>query len=92
VGATIRVATGELSGTSEQGVRAFKGIPYAAPPVGPRRLRPPQPAAEWSGVRDASRYGAVALQRPMPGIFGELGTPQNPAGDDCLNLNGVRLC
>jgi para-nitrobenzyl esterase len=38
-------------------------------------------------VRDATRYGLVALQRPMPGIFGELGTPQNPSGDECLNLN-----
>ena len=46
-----------------------------------------QPPAAWDGVRDASHYGVVALQRPMPGIFGELGTPQNPAGDDCLNLN-----
>ena len=71
----------------DQGVHSFKGIPYAAPPVGERRLRPPAPAPSWDGVRDASHYGVVALQHPMPGIFGELGTPQSPAGDDCLNLN-----
>jgi para-nitrobenzyl esterase len=85
--ATVRIASGQVSGAQDQGVHAFKGIPYAAPPVGDRRLRPPEPAASWDGVRDASSYGLVALQRPMPGIFGELGTPQNPAGDDCLNLN-----
>jgi para-nitrobenzyl esterase len=85
--ATVRISTGQVSGTEDQGVQAFKGIPYAAAPVGDRRLRPPEPPAAWDGVRDASHYGVVAMQRPMPGIFGELGTPQNPAGDDCLNLN-----
>ena len=84
---TITTASGQVQGSLEGGVHAFKGIPYAAPPVGPNRLRPPQPVAPWDGVRDASRYGLVALQQQMPGIFGELGTPQNPAGDDCLNLN-----
>ncbi len=84
---TVRISTGQVSGAQDQGVHTFKGIPYAAPPVGEQRLRPPAPPAPWDGVRDASHYGVVALQRPMPGIFGELGTPQNPAGDDCLNLN-----
>ena len=87
MGAIVRTAGGQLRGTEEQGVHAFKGIPYAAAPVGPRRLRPPEAAAPWDGVRDARSYGLVALQRPMPGIFGELGTPQNPSGDECLNLN-----
>jgi para-nitrobenzyl esterase len=87
MGATVRISTGQISGAQDQGVHAFKGIPYAAPPVGERRLRPPTAPAAWDGVRDAAHYGAVAPQRPMPGIFGELGTPQNPAGDDCLNLN-----
>src|SRR3954470_12423190 len=84
---TVRISTGQVSGIEEQGVHAFKSIPYAAAPVGERRLRPPSPPAAWDGVRDASRFGVVALQRPMPGIFGELGTPESPAGDDCLNLN-----
>ncbi len=85
--ATVKIATGSVSGAVDQGVQAFKGIPYAAPPVGEHWLRPPAPPASWDGVRDASHFGAVALQHPMPGIFGELGTPQSPAGDDCLNLN-----
>ena len=84
---TVTTTAGAVQGTEERGVQAFKGIPYAAPPVGPNRLRPPQPVAPWEGVRDASNYGLVALQQQMPGVFGELGTPQNPAGDDCLNLN-----
>ena len=70
-----------------RGSTRSRAFPYAAPPVGDRRLRPPQRAGRVDGVRDASHYGVVALQQPMPGIFGELGTPQNPAGDDCLNLN-----
>lgn len=85
--ATVTTTYGQVEGATEYGVHAFKGIPYAAPPVGPRRLRPPEPPEQWDGVRDASSYGLVAIQQPMPGIFGELGTPQNPAGDDCLNLN-----
>ncbi len=88
----VTVSTGTLSGViggpgNRAGVHAFKGIPYAAAPAGDLRLRPPAPAQAWDGVRDASNYGLTAIQQPMPGIFGELGTPQSPAGDDCLNLN-----
>ena len=92
----VTIATGTLEGViggttskpaSEAGIHAFKGIPYAAPPVGDLRLRPPAPPAKWDGVRAAANYGLTALQQPMPGVFGELGTPQSPAGDDCLNLN-----
>ncbi|MDH3756184.1 MAG: carboxylesterase/lipase family protein [Acidimicrobiia bacterium] len=85
--ATVQIASGGVQGADDGGTHAFKGIPYAAPPVGAKRLRPPQPVEPWDGVRPATDYGLVALQQPMPGIFGELGTPQNPAGDDCLNLN-----
>lgn len=85
--AEVRISSGRLGGGDDQGVHAYKGIPYAAPPVGDLRFRPPAAAAGWDGVRDASAYGAVPLQQPMPGIFGELGTPPNPAGDDCLQLN-----
>lgn len=84
---TVTIGSGTLQGADEEGVHAFKGIPYAAPPVGPRRHRPPQPPQPWDGTRNATDYGLVALQQSMPGIFGQLGTPQSPAGDDCLNLN-----
>ncbi|MCY4517782.1 MAG: carboxylesterase/lipase family protein [Acidimicrobiaceae bacterium] len=83
----VTISSGRLAGVDDQGVHAYKGIPYAAPPVGDLRWRPPVAPASWDGVRNASSYGPVALQQPMPGIFGELGTPPNPAGDDCLRLN-----
>jgi para-nitrobenzyl esterase len=83
----VKTASGMVQGAESDGVHAFKGIPYAATPAGDLRLRPPVRPAPWDGVRDATHYGLTALQQPMPGVFGELGTPQSPAGDDCLNLN-----
>jgi para-nitrobenzyl esterase len=56
-GARVRIDTGELQGTVEGSVVAFKGIPYAAPPVGDLRWRAPQPAPAWTGVRQAAEYG-----------------------------------
>ena len=54
---TISVETGKIKGAVQAGVLSFKGIPYAAPPVGDLRWRPPQPAAKWAGVRDATAFG-----------------------------------
>ena len=85
--AEVTITSGRLAGIDDQGVHAYKDIPYAAPPVGDLRFRPPVAPAGWDGVRDASAFGPVALQQAMPGIFGELGTPPNPSGDDCLRLN-----
>ena len=84
---SITISSGKICGADDQGVHAFKGIPYAAAPVGNLRLRPPTAPPPWDGVHDASAYGLTAIQQRMPGIFGEFGTPQSPAGDDCLNLN-----
>jgi para-nitrobenzyl esterase len=56
-GPEVRVATGVVQGARAGGVDSFLGIPYAAPPVGPLRWRPPQPAASWPGVRPATAYG-----------------------------------
>ena len=63
------------------GVLAFKGIPYAAPPVGPLRWRAPQPAAPWNGVRDASAFGAGCLSAL------ENDHRPGPRDEDCLYLN-----
>ena len=82
---TVTVSTGMLSGVQVNGVHAFKGIPYAAPPVGAHRWQPPQPAASWDGVRDASVDGLISWQPLMPPPFGGDNLP--PAGDDCLNLS-----
>ncbi len=57
---------GEVRGSVADGVHTFKGIPYAAPPFGANRLRPPQRVAPWSGVRDTFSYGPKPPQPPIP--------------------------
>jgi para-nitrobenzyl esterase len=83
----VRTTSGQLRGNVRDGVHEFLGVPYAAPPVGPLRFRAPVHPAPWDGERDATHYGAVATQQPVPGIFGEVTTPRFASGDDCLNLN-----
>jgi para-nitrobenzyl esterase len=80
----VSLDSGKIKGATERGVIAFKGIPYASPPVGPLRWRPPQPPKKWSGVRSAAQYGADCMQLPFPSDAAPLGTP--PA-EDCLYMN-----
>ena len=54
---TVKVEGGLLQGTIEDGLRAYQGIPYAAPPVGDLRWRPPHPPSKWDGVRVADQFG-----------------------------------
>jgi para-nitrobenzyl esterase len=73
-------ASGDLAGDGTD-IHVFKGVPYAAPPVGPLRWRPPEPVAPWTGVRDATKFGADCMQKPLahsraPGV-----------SEDCLTLN-----
>jgi para-nitrobenzyl esterase len=82
----VRSADGVLEGvvSADDQVRSFKGIPFAAPPVGPLRWKPPQPVQPWSGVRPALDYGP----RPMQGrIFGDMVFHDNGPSEDCLYLN-----
>ena len=58
----VETASGRVRGTEERGVSVFKGIPYAAPPLGENRFRPPRELAPWTGVRDAFSYGDQAIQ------------------------------
>lgn len=80
----VKVESGQLQGVAKDGVIAFKGVPYAAAPVGDLRWRPPQPAAKWSGIRSAAEYGNDCAQKPFPSDAAPLGTA--PA-EDCLVLN-----
>lgn len=85
-GANPEVTTkaGVLRGVTEGDVSIFKGIPFAAPPVGELRWRPPQPVTPWEGVRDASEYGPNCAQ----GGWGAApGTIAEGSSEDCLYLN-----
>ncbi|MBT2134458.1 carboxylesterase family protein [Croceibacterium sp. LX-88] len=81
---SVTIESGALKGMSADGVLSWKGIPFAAPPVGDLRWRNPQPAAHWSGERKASAYGNDCMQVPFPSDAAPLGTP--PA-EDCLYAN-----
>jgi para-nitrobenzyl esterase len=77
----LHVREGRLVGTREAGTESFRGIPYARPPIGALRFRPPQPAASWKGVRDAKKFGPPCLQydRQKQRVVG--------GQEDCLTLN-----
>jgi len=78
------VEQGVLVGREADGVRAFKGVPYALPPVGDLRWRAPQRAEPWSGERDAGQVGAICVQPPANG---DNGVGPLPMSEDCLTLN-----
>ena len=88
----VAIATGRISGaTLSSGVRAFKGIPFAAPPVGELRWKEPQPAAKWDGVRKAEQFSNVCVQPSQPNRVPNNVTvdlPDSPkTSEDCLYLN-----
>lgn len=80
----IAIDMGRLQGAIEYNMQVFKNIPYAAPPVGDLRWRPPQPAASWSGLRDASKFGGACPQQYIKNLSDGLGLPGD---EDCLKLN-----
>ena len=81
----IPTANGLVRGTVANGVRTWRGIPYAAPPVGELRLRSPQQAGRWSGVLDGSTFGAAPPQSRNPSLTGS--RRRAPMDEDCLTLN-----
>jgi para-nitrobenzyl esterase len=85
---SVRVEQGQLSGTpgSSPDVRVYKGVPFAAPPVGDLRWRAPKPAADWAGVRKADQFSATCMQMPYPEGSLYRSEPQ-PVSEDCLYLN-----
>ena len=75
-----------MTGNESRGVRVFRGIPYARPPVGPLRFQPPQPAEPWSGTLEATRSGPVSVQAALPFLrFVNAGAARQ--SEDCLYLN-----
>jgi len=82
-GPTAAVAGGTVAGRLENGVHVFRGIPYAAPPIGTQRWRPPQPAGAWDGVRDAGAFGPACPQPERR----DRRTGVGETAEDCLYLN-----
>ncbi|MBU0823427.1 MAG: carboxylesterase family protein [Alphaproteobacteria bacterium] len=82
----VEAPAGSLRGSDDRGVRVFKGIPYAAPPVGERRWRPPAEPAAWDGVRDATKFGAACMQ-PKPRVGNIYAGDMPTMSEDCLSLN-----
>jgi para-nitrobenzyl esterase len=83
----VKTANGTLESTAPpvNGVRSFKGIPFAQPPVGELRWREPQPPQNWTGVRKADAFGARCMQRTGPGA--DYWFRSNGMSEDCLYLN-----
>ena len=81
---TAKVTGGVVEGVVKDGIASFKGIPFAAPPVGDLRWRSPQPVKPWQGVRKANEFGPGPMQDTAFGA--KLGGPQK-ISEDCLYLN-----
>lgn len=80
----VKTVNGFLEGVNESGVKTFKGVPFAAPPVGNLRWREPQPAGTWTGIRKADKFAPRAMQLP---IYGDMNFRSDGISEDCLYLN-----
>jgi len=81
----VTAAAGAAAGVSDRGVAVFRGLPFAAPPVGALRWRPPAPATSWPGVREAKAFGKACPQDSSVSVD-QAGDP-GPTSEDCLFLN-----
>jgi para-nitrobenzyl esterase len=82
----VETTTGKVQGAVKDGIHVFKGIPYAAAPVGELRFRAPQPVTPWEGVREATAFGPVAPQT-VSGVEQLMGATTPVMDEDCLFLN-----
>jgi para-nitrobenzyl esterase len=81
----VQLSSGLLEGiVATTGIREFKGVPFAAPPVGKLRWQPPQPVAKWPGIRAAKAFGPRAMQLPL---YGDMNFRSAGMSEDCLYLN-----
>jgi para-nitrobenzyl esterase len=83
----VRLRGGAVRGTVSARVLACLGIPYAAPPFGANRMRPPQPVQPWAGVRDATAFGPTVPKGDYPPQYAALFPEVVIPGEECLNLN-----
>ena len=74
--AIVKVAGGTLRGEMHEGMRVFRGIPYAEPPLGALRWRPPQPVRKWKGVRAADHWAPECMQPVFPGDLAPSSQPK----------------
>jgi para-nitrobenzyl esterase len=81
----VHTSSGRIRGVPEEGVLVFRGIPYAQPPIGSLRFRPPHKLAAWDGVRDAYTYGPASMQGANP--VNQTSLALSEMSEDCLSLN-----
>ncbi|WBO65515.1 carboxylesterase/lipase family protein [Streptomyces camelliae] len=84
-GPVVRTASGAVRGLREQGLSVFRGIPFAAPPVGPDRFQAPRPPLPWDGIREAYAFGPPPPQET--GFLGRTAQVPFPTGDEWLTVN-----
>src|SRR5690606_39168245 len=77
----VDTTCGKVKGERINGVSVWKGIPYAKPPIGELRFRPPEEPVPWPGIREATRFGPIAMQPDSPNSAGQA------KSEDCLYLN-----
>ena len=82
---TAKVTGGVVEGVVNDGIASFKGIPFAAPPVGDQRWRPPAPVVSWQGVRRTDKFAPGCVQEASWASV--VGKPEVPFSEDCLYLN-----
>jgi para-nitrobenzyl esterase len=85
--AVVEIESGKIEGNYLDGLYIFKGIPYAAPPIGELRWMPPQPVEPWEGIRPAQTFGTIAPQTVMENAALEVISVVEPQDEDCLYLN-----
>jgi para-nitrobenzyl esterase len=80
----VRIESGPIEGKTDGAVKSFLGIPYAAPPVGDLRWKPPAPVAKWTSVRKATEFGSRCMQGPL---FSDMVFRDPGPSEDCLTVN-----
>lgn len=80
----VKINDGILEGVNSSGIKIFKGIPFAQPPVGDLRWREPQPVKPWGGIRKADHFGPRPMQLPL---FSDMNFRSDSVSEDCLYLN-----